>query len=403
MGGWKIALWVLVVALVLYFLYMVRAVLLPFVVGGLVAILLDPLIRKLRKRGVNRGLAISFVFTAFFGAIIAIGVFTVPVMTRQLVGFSNNISTVTRQLAVQGYANNYFLRWNPKHRIEMSASVNPLDRSLAQFRPTLERFGLPTTQQAVVEQYLEPRRKEITQVVQGFFNSLIGALGGIGTQVLLLLFAPIVALFLLMDYDRIKLTSPTWIPPSIRRQTIDVLQDVGEVFQKYLRGIMISWALYTTLVAMIMTLLGAPYAVLLALLFGTLYLIPIIGGFLNYVLLFLIVGLSGVSGNWFLSLPSAWAFALVLVGALFVITWFWDQIVSPQLVGSAVGLSPVVSMFVVAAGGSLFGILGMLLAFPVGGAVKVVLERVMKVTNTTGSDTLGLPATPLRHRAPLES
>ncbi len=403
MGGWKIALWVLVVGLVLGFLYLVRGVLLPFILGSLIAILLDPVVRRLRKRGMKRGPAVGLVFTIFFGVIVAIGVVTVPIMTRQLTSFSSNVGSLTRQLAAQGYANNYFIRWNPKHRIEASTQVNPLDRTLAQMRPTLERFGLPTTQTAITEQYVEPRRAEITKFIQGFFNSILGTVGGLGAQLVLLLFAPLVALFLLMDYDRIKMTSPSWIPPSIRRQTIDVLQDVGEVFQKYIRGLTISWAMYTTIVALAMTFMGAPYGFLLALLFGVLYLIPIIGGFLNYILLFLIVGLTGVNSNWFTSFPSSWAFALALVAVLFVITWAWDQLVSPNLVGSAVGLSPVVSMFVVAAGGSLFGILGMLLAFPIGGAVKVILERVMKVTNTTGSDTLGLPALPLRHRAPIEN
>lgn len=398
MGGWKIALWVLVVALCLYFLYMVRGVLTPFILGLLIAILLDPVIRNLRKRGMRRGLAIALVFTAFFGILTGVGIVTVPIMTRQLATFSNNLGVITRQVANQSYQNNYFLRWNPKHRVEVSARVNPLDRQLSQFRPTLERFGLPTTQAAFVEQYLEPRRNEITQVVQGFFNSFLGILGGIGTQVVFLFFAPLVALFLLLDLDRIKLTSPTWIPPSIRKQTVDVLQDVGDVFQKYLRGLMISWTLYTTLVALVLSAMGAPYSVLLALLFGVLYLIPIIGGFLNYILVFLITGLSGVSSNWMMQFPSSWAFALVLVVCMVIITSIWDQVVSPNLVGSAVGLSPVVAMFVVAAGGSLFGIFGMLIAFPIGGAVKVILERVMKVTNTAGTDTLGLPSVPLRHR-----
>ncbi|MBL8059338.1 MAG: AI-2E family transporter [Chthonomonas sp.] len=403
MGGWKIALWILTVALVLGFLYLVRGILLPFIVGTLVAILLDPVVRQLRRRGLGRGAAVGLVFIAFFGVITAIGFFTVPIMAKQLNAFTTNIGSMTREMAQQGYANNYFVRWNPRHRIEASTSVSPLDRTLAQVRPTLDRLGLPSTQAKITEQILEPRRQEITKFVQGFFNSVLGALGGLGAQFLLLLFAPLVALFLLMDFDRIRLSLPNWIPPSIRAEAMDILEDVGDVFQKYLRGIMISWALYTTTVALALSLMGAPYAVLLALLFGTLYLIPIIGGMVNYVLLLVIAGLSGQNSNWFATFPSSWAFALTLVAVLFIITWVWDQLVSPNLVGSAVGLNPVVSMFVVAAGGSLFGILGMLVAFPIGGAVKVILERVLKVTNTTGSDTLGLPATPLRHRAPVES
>lgn len=391
------------VVLVLGFLYLVRGILLPFVVGTLVAILLDPVVRRLRRRGLGRGAAVGVVFVAFFAVITAIGFFTVPIMAKQLTAFTTNIGSMTRGLAEQSYNNNYFVRWNPRHRIEASSGVSPLDRTLAQMRPTLDKLGIPSTQAEITEQVLEPRRQEITKFVQGFFNSMLGAIGGLGAQFLLLLFAPLVALFLLMDFDRIRLSLPNWIPPAIRGETMEIMEDVGDVFQKYLRGIMISWALYTTTVAIVLSILGAPYAVLIALLFGTLYLIPIIGGLVNYVSLLVIVGLSGQHANWFATFPSSWAFALVLVGALFLVTWVWDQVVSPNLVGSAVGLNPVVSMFVVAAGGSLFGILGMLVAFPIGGAAKVILERVLKVTNTTGSDTLGLPATPLRHRAPAES
>ncbi len=62
------------------------------------------------------------------------------------------------------------------------------------------------------------------------------------------------------------------------------------------------------------------------------------------------------------------------------------------------GLLPVMSMFVFLSGGALFGLVGMILAFPLAGAVKVMLDRLIRVTSSS-ADALDLPAVPLRHRA----
>ena len=69
----------------------------------------------------------------------------------------------------------------------------------------------------------------------------------------------------------------------------------------------------------------------------------------------------------------------------------------PKFVGKAVGLDPIVSMFVIFCGGALFGLPGMILAFPVAGCVKVIMDRLLKVTNQVTVE-LSLPEKPLRHR-----
>jgi predicted PurR-regulated permease PerM len=55
-------------------------------------------------------------------------------------------------------------------------------------------------------------------------------------------------------------------------------------------------------------------------------------------------------------------------------------------------------MFVIFSGGALFGLIGMIIAFPLAGAVKVILERLLRVTSVQ-AETLALPMVPLRHRA----
>jgi predicted PurR-regulated permease PerM len=75
----------------------------------------------------------------------------------------------------------------------------------------------------------------------------------------------------------------------------------------------------------------------------------------------------------------------------------FDHVIYPQMVGASVGLNGVVSLFVILSGGALFGLPGMILAYPFAGAVKVILDRILKVTSTS-SEQLDLPPVPLRHR-----
>ncbi len=398
MGGWKVALWVVVVATTLYFLYLVRGILFPFLLGFLVAVLLEPVVLRLRKKGVPTKRAVGLVFTAFFGLVVAVLIWAVPVVGAQIVGFSNGATQLTRQFAAESYRSNYFVRWNPALRAKRGYEQNVVDSTLAQFRPTLERFGLPTTRTAITEQYLEPRRQDIAALVQGFFTNALGIIGAVGTQMLLLPLAPFVALLLLLDLDRLREKAPRWIPPRIRNSVMDVVGDVGDVFLNYLRGITISWVIFSTCMAILLSVMGAPYAILLALFFGVLYLIPFVGGFLNYVIAFFIIGLSGLTGNFMMSFGNSWTFALVVVCVMLAFTWSYDTFAHPNLVGSAVGLNPLLSVFVVLAGGALFGLVGMVVAFPIGGALKVILDRVMRVTAGGDAHSSTIPAVPLRHR-----
>jgi predicted PurR-regulated permease PerM len=75
----------------------------------------------------------------------------------------------------------------------------------------------------------------------------------------------------------------------------------------------------------------------------------------------------------------------------------YDSLVYPRVVGKAVGLDPVVSMFVIFSGGALFGLVGMIIAFPLAGSVKVILDRLIRITSAS-QDALRLPSVPLRHR-----
>ena len=151
------------------------------------------------------------------------------------------------------------------------------------------------------------------------------------------------------------------------------------------------YLLYAGLAALILWFFNVPYAFLLAFLFAGFYLIPYIGGFISYAITFLILGLSGINGNFAFSMGSPWAYAILVVAVYAVIGLIFDQAVYPQVVGGSVGLSGVINIFVILSGAALFGLPGMILAFPLAGSIKVILDRLIKVTSVQG-DMLSLPA-----------
>lgn len=272
-----------------------------------------------------------------------------------------------------------------------------IDQFLESNEGLLKSVGLPTTRSEWVEQYFEPYKDQMAEGLQKFLAGFLGVISGVVGSAVLLTFTPLITLFILLDLEDLKRRGASWIPPSIRTSTIDLIRDVSGVFVKYLRGMTMIVIVYSTVTAFLLTLLGAPYAVIMGVVISLLGLIPTIGSFISFVVNFVVVGLSGKTGNWMFDAGSPWAFALVVTLVLVVVLTAMDQVLYPKLVGTAVGLSPAVSMFVLFSAGALFGLVGAVIAFPLAGAVKVILERVIRVT-TAGEATLGLPRVPLRHR-----
>lgn len=398
MIGWRVTLWAALVTVALVFLYLVRGVLLPFIVAILISILLDPSIRKLRMRGYPRPVAVTIVFFAFFGVVIALGLWLAPTVGRQIGNFRQNLEDVSNQFASVDPRQNFYLRWNPVYRTMEPAAPNQIDVVLNEISPVLERLGLPSTRKAIVEQYVVPNQNQIGKAVQGFFSGFLGVVSSFASIALFLIVTPILVFMILVDLERFKRRGASWIPPSIRAETVEMLTDIGQVFVKYVQGVSTAVLLYMAMSAILLTTLGAPYSILLGIFFGAVYLIPYIGPIISWVTLLVVSGLSGKESVLFFHFDSPWAAALVMVLVFLVFDRAFDMLVFPRILGKAVGLHPVMSMFVILSGGALFGLVGMILAFPLAGAVKVVLDRLIRVTSAS-SDALDLPAVPLRHRA----
>lgn len=396
--GWRITLWVTLVVVALVFLYLVRGILLPFIISFIIAALLEPSVRRLRLRGYSRGMAVSMVFIVFFLGLTLVAIFAGPTVGRQVTTASRAFEEFTTNITAGSQADNFFLRWNPVNQAQHYTQQDQFDLLLAQARPYLERAGLPSTRRAIMEQYVDKHRGEIANSAKKAFGSFFGILGTLASGLFSLLLVPLIVFMMLLEMEDLRRRGPRWIPPSIRASTIAVMSDIGQVFLRYLRGVATVYLLYAALAALILWFFNVPYAFLLAFLFAGFYLIPYIGGFISYTIVLLILGLGGVTGNFLFSMGSSWGYALLVVIVFAAIGMIFDQMVYPQVVGGSVGLSGVINIFVILSGAALFGLPGMIIAFPLAGSIKVILDRLIKVTSVQ-ADTLALPAVPLRHRS----
>lgn len=442
-------LWVAIVLVAVFFLYMVRSILLPFGIGFFVAALVDPAIRKLRLRGFSRTGAVLTVFFGFFifaGLIIG---FTAPIVGNQVGSIQKTATelfnttlfpptrvekfledeTVRSRMSAFNYPTStvefrtwindrdksdseygaFFDRFSSdltkfqlpdtrselRKNIDSASETGPIDRWLAANADWLSRFGLPTTREEWEKRIqLEKRVNEISESALGGASRIIEFLI---SSIVLLLLTPLVTLLILIDYDNYRRKVLTWIPPTIRPAAQDLLGDIGEVLSNYLRGLTISVFIFSTSMAILLTLLGVPFGLFLAILLGIFYLVPFLGGLFSAAALLLACAAKGTTSTLLFQMPSQGSYlalVLILFFAYFVIH---DQVIHPRIVGKSVGLNPVVSMFVVFSGGALFGLPGMILAFPMAGTVKVILDRLIRYTTTT-HETTQIPRVPKRHQ-----
>lgn len=385
-----------IVLTILLFLYYVRGILLPFIIAFAISALLDPTIKKLRLRGWPRPVAIWSIFMVFVGILTGLGLWLTPIVSSQVGGFKNKIDEFTSSITRQDDNDSFFVRWNPVLQVN-KAHDDVLDRFFEQYQDSLERFKLPATKRAFIAQYIEPQRAQLGKSVQSFLQGFLGIASGFVSHLLTLMFVPLLVLLMLFNMDQFKRRSVTWIPPSIRANTISVFTDIGQVFTSYLRGVTIAVLGYMLVMSVVLGILGAPYSILLGVIFGALYLVPYLNVLISGSILVIVTGLSGRESGLLIHATSSWGFAVMLLLAYIACHFTYDSLVYPRVVGRAVGLDPVVSMFVIFSGGALFGLVGMIIAFPLAGSVKVILDRLIRITSAS-QDALRLPSVPLRHR-----
>jgi predicted PurR-regulated permease PerM len=191
---------------------------------------------------------------------------------------------------------------------------------------------------------------------------LIGTVAFIGACIAI----PVLGAYLLYDSETIKRFFIGFIPARRRDATLTLLAQLEQVIGGFIRGQLLVGLSVGILIAIGLTLVGEPYAILIGAIAGALDLIPYIGPVIAAIPAFTIAFISG-------GFPLALKVAIVFVLA----NQAEGHIIAPNIVSRTIQLSPSAVVIAILIGRELYGIIGMFIAVPVAGIIRVLLLHVI--------------------------
>lgn len=330
-----LVMWLALAVLLVMFLDAVRSILLPFVLAGIIAYLMDPLADWLEKHRVHRGVASACITIVLFTTVIALLSWLGPLLYHQMADLVARTPELIRQV-----------------EIALRDDAAPFFRTFNK----LNGDGSPTGLSEVLQ-----RGFASIGVVA---TSVLASAASILNVLALLLITPIVCFYAIRDWDSVLAKLDNLLPrvyaPTIRKQ----LHQINMTLAAYLRGQLTVMLLLAVFYAVCFTILSLKYAILLGLLAGLLVIIPYIG---TWVALGL--GAAVAYGQFGLTTPF-W----IVLGVYGVGQFLESQILTPKIVGDKVGVHPLWLLFGMLAGGVLLGFVGVLLAVPLTAVISVLVK-----------------------------
>jgi predicted PurR-regulated permease PerM len=335
----RFVLWFTMSALVVALLWMARPVLVPFVLGLVLAYLLLPLVHwlerhmpaRLRAWRVARPLSIILTYLLFVLIIAGVVAFVVPVMARQVGTFVERIPQYRDQL---GDLIQEILQWYEN--------------------------SIPESWKATVEENLSEIARvalgEVQDNLLGMIRTVFGSLNFLVGLVII----PFWLFYILQDESRVKSGIMEALHPELRADVQSLATLVDGVLSAYVRGQLLLCLFVGALATIALLIIGVPFAPVLGLIAGIFEVLPNIGPYLGAIPAILVaLATNPVSAIW-------------VAVAFLAIQMIENLVLVPRISGQSVKLHPALVMMVLVIGGQLAGFWGMLIAVPVTAVIRDV-------------------------------
>jgi len=327
----------IILVLLALVIYRFRDVLPPLVIAFLLAFILDPIVGFLTDRlHLSRGLATGIIFLALIVGML--GVIAAP---------------MTVVPAIQRAVNSV--------QIDFMRVINDTDAFLN--RP-LEIRGYSLDLSEVFDEISAMLRAFVKSVAQGTLDVVFDLASGAFWLLIILM----VAFYLVKDAGRFIGQLDNLAPPGYRDDFVRIRRQITSVWNAFLRGQLLLGGAMIVITTVVCTAIGLPYAVVMGLIAGVMEFVPNVGPIIALIPAALVALFQGSS---FLPLSNLW-FAALVVGLYVVIQQVEGNLLVPRILGRSLNLHPLVVLIGIIGGGSLAGILGMLLAAPVLATLRVV-------------------------------
>ena len=326
--------WLIAIALTGWLFYLLAPVLTPFVAAALLAYMGDPLADRMQKLKMPRSLAVAAVFLLTFLILGLLVLLVGPLIRTQVGALFDALPEIARQVEQVWLPN--ILGWLD---IEAGDDVG--------FAPFLAKYG---------EMFGSWSGKVLLSVSKSG--------GALAAAVLSLFLVPIITFYMLRDWDTIMVHLGALVPDSQRETIFKLARESDEVLSAFLRGQILVMLALAFIYSLGLSLVGLKFAIAIGVVSGLVSFVPYLGFVFG-------IGLAGLT----VALEPNPLWQMIGVVATFSIAQFIEgSLLTPKLVGTRIGLHPVIVIFAVAAGGQLFGFFGILLALPAAAVLSVLVR-----------------------------
>jgi predicted PurR-regulated permease PerM len=343
--------WLLALATFIAIVWVLQDILLPFLAGFVLAYFLDPVADRLERLGLPRLLATLLILMVAIAAVVVGVLIIIPVLADQAIKLAQDLPAL------------------------LAALVARVDEVMPQsLKDMFARAGGSSTGS------LGDVMGKATGWLATFLQSLWSGGMALVNVFSLLIITPIVAFYLLADWDHLVAKVDSWLPRDHLEDVRSIARDIDGALAGFIRGQGTVCLLLGLFYAVGLSIAGLKFGLAIGFGAGLLSFIPYVGAIIGGVLA---IGV-GLVQFW----PD-YSTILVIIGIFAAGQFIEGNFLSPKLVGSSIGLHPVWMMFALLAFSYLFGFVGLLLAVPLAAAVGVLvrfgLSRYLKSRLFTGA------------------
>lgn len=321
----------------IWFIYIEREILAPFVYAAIFAYIFNPIVSLLHnKLKVPRTLSVILIYILIIGMIVGGGILFSKRAVDESSQFRNQISSITKNARSQ---------------------INALPEWL---RPTLNDT-ISTFEKSSNISYPS---------VYSFFPQVFSRLIGF----IIFLFA---TFYFLKEGGAMVQRITKLVPNKYRLETDILFKKINLVLGSYLRGQLFLVILVSVVLFICLTIIGVKFSLIVAIFSGFAEIVPIIGPIFAAAVAAIVSYIGGTSN---FGLDPFRTAALVIV-IYFVVRQIQDYLINPYVMGRITKLHPLIILFAVIAGEHIAGILGLILAVPFAGVLKVIIEYSLDYIN----------------------
>lgn len=334
------------------YLDMLLDVIYPFLVGLLIAYLINPLTKiisdkflkkifKEKAKGARKLLSVLLSYIIVIGAIVMVMFYIVPQIGESLTQLVSFIES-----AQNGYTN-------------IMNKLEELNNSYPQWK-----FDVIID---AVEKMPDALANVITETLPTLIPTIYNTSLSVISVVVNLLIAVMVSVYMLLDKARLinncKRILYVILKPERADRFLSTAQECNKIFGNFIIGKMIDSIIIGILCWIIMTIIGLPYALVISVIVGVTNMIPYFGPFIGAIPGILILLIA--------DLPYAIIFAILIIA----LQQFDGLYLGPKILGESTGLRPIWIIFAITVGGSVAGVAGMFLGVPVVAVIAHLLDR----------------------------